>query len=210
MSTALLGPQESSSKLQNQKLSPVISGCLLSFRSRLRQRKLMQLVMFCIAAMISGFLLQFVLDRFIETPKLVRASILLFATTVIGVACWRIGHRWFWKTRRLTQVAKLLKSTFPRLSDQVLSVVELAGADGEQRRSPELIAAAMAQVEKRLVAVDLQQALPALQASRLCTPPQWNCHSSSPSLFSPPVLLKMRWLDCSVLGVRRRDLLSHA
>ena len=160
MSTASLESHESTESLQNQKLSPVIRQRLIDFRNRLQQRKLWQLLTICIAMLLTGFLIQFTFDRFMETTKLVRSAIFITAIASIGIACWRIGSRWFWNTRRLTQVARLLRGTFPRLSDQVLSVVELAHAEGEQRRSPELVAAAMAQVEKRLGATNLMEALP--------------------------------------------------
>ncbi|MCU0721898.1 MAG: hypothetical protein MUC83_19460 [Pirellula sp.] len=160
MSTASLESHESTKTMPNQKLSPVISQRLIEFRNRLQQRKLWQLLTICIAILLTGFLIQFASDRLLETPKILRTTILISAIASIGIACWRIGSRWFWNTRRLTQVARLLRGTFPRFSDQVLSVVELAQADGEQRRSPELVAAAMAQVEKRLGTTNLMEALP--------------------------------------------------
>ncbi len=160
MSSASLDSRDSQATQSSQKLSPIISQRLNEFRGRLRQRKLLQLLITCSAVLLAGFLAQFTLDRFIDTPKLARAAIGLSVIGVVGLACWSFGTRWFWNTQRLTQVAKLLRTAFPRLSDQVLSVVELASADGEQRRSPELVAAAMAQVEKRVAAVNLLEALP--------------------------------------------------
>lgn len=167
MSIASLDTRDSQIKPHKQKLSPVIQQRLIEFRGRLQKRKLLQLLTICMIALLTGFLLQFGLDRFMETPKVVRATLLLSAVLVVGLACWRIGYRWFWNARALTQLARLLRERFPRLSDQVLSVVELANAEGEQRRSPELVAAAMVQVEKRLMAVDLLQALPH-GATKIC------------------------------------------
>ncbi len=160
MSSASFDAQITSAPDPCQPLSPIIEQGLLDFRSRLRQRKLLKLLLVCACVLFTGYLIQFGSDRLVDTPKLVRAAILF---TVLGLticAVWQMGQRWFWNTRRLTQVARLLRRQFPRLSDQVLSVVELASARGEQRRSPQLVAAAMAQVEKRVQATNLSEALP--------------------------------------------------
>ena len=71
----------------------------------------------CAAAfgLLVSYLVVFALDRVYDTSGLLRTMILL--TGSVGLAIWFpfVCHRWIWKSRRLEQVAKMLKVRHPRL-----------------------------------------------------------------------------------------------
>ena len=133
---------------------------LLRFRRSVRLSKTAEAISGCAICTLLLYLIVLGSDRFIDTSVGVRIGCLLVTSLLIATYLPWMLHRWVWNTRRLTQVARLLSKPFPRLADQVLSVVELASAKDEQRRSPQLVAAAMAQVERRLESVDLTPGVP--------------------------------------------------
>ena len=61
-----------------------------------------------------SYVLVFVLDRFFDTPAVVRTAILIGGALGLGVWFPMVCHKWIWKSRRLEQVARLLKYKFPR------------------------------------------------------------------------------------------------
>ena len=69
-------------------------------------------------------------------------------------------HNWVWRHRRLDGVAKLLRHKFPRLSDHVLAIVELARSDSDRSSSRTLIEAAMRQVDDEVAKHNLKDAVP--------------------------------------------------
>ncbi len=89
----------------------------------------------------------FVLDRFNDTGAFVR--FLLFAISLGSVlAIPFIIFRWYWTTRTSYQVSQWLRNRDRSIGDQLMGVIELSESKGEQRRSPELVMAAMNQVAK--------------------------------------------------------------
>ena len=139
---------------------------LLQFRRSVRISKTAETFSACVICTLLLYLIVLGSDRFIDTSVGLRVGILLVTSSLIATYVPWMLHRWVWNTRRLTQVARLLSKPFPRLADQVLSVVELASAKDEQRRSPQLVAAAMAQVERRLESVDLTPGVPKSRSKR--------------------------------------------
>ncbi len=105
------------------------------------------------------FLALFALDRFVDTPSGLRLG--LFGGAALACAVVPIAlHRWVWRQRHPEQLARLLARKHPRIGDQLLGVIELAHDDSEQRRSRQLVEAAIEQVafdsEKR----DFRDAVP--------------------------------------------------
>ena len=69
-------------------------------------------------------------------------------------------HRWVWGTRRMEQVAILLKHKFPALGDQLLGIVELAHSERNLGSSTRLAQAAIQQVDDVVRDRDFSDAVP--------------------------------------------------
>ena len=132
---------------------------LEQFRSRVWSTKMLESLTFAVAGVLVAFLVVYSVDRFTDTPRLIR-----FAIFVATLACWLAipyaFHRWVWRHRRLDQLARLLRVREPNIGDQLLSVIELADNDQEQARSRTLCAAAIAQVAEAAKKRDLNTAAP--------------------------------------------------
>ncbi|MEL0120799.1 MAG: hypothetical protein VXB01_17830, partial [Opitutae bacterium] len=118
------------------------------FRNQVRRVKLAEGIAGAIVGLGLSYLLLFGLDRIFETPVLVRCSLLSAGMVGLGLFLPLKLHRWFWQLRKLEQVARLLRSSLPRLGDQLLGVIELARSDGDNHRSQTLVQAAMQQVDE--------------------------------------------------------------
>ncbi len=101
-----------------------------------------------------------------DTSRIIRIVILL--TGMIGLGVWFpwVCHRWIWKSRRLDQVARLLKHRFPRFGDSLLGVIELVNNANEQTGSEALCRAALAQVDRDTSEKDFTTAVPNPQHRR--------------------------------------------
>lgn len=133
---------------------------LLEFQRRVRVIKLAEGVLAAIFGLALSYLAVFVLDRFLDTPGWVRICILLLGGIGCGVLLPLKCHRWIWGTRRMEQVAGLVRQTLPALGDQLLGVVELALFEKEQIRNSALTRAAIAQVDQVMQQRDLSDAVP--------------------------------------------------
>ncbi|MDG2384466.1 MAG: hypothetical protein P8N76_22550 [Pirellulaceae bacterium] len=133
---------------------------LEDFRRRVWIVKLAEGAFAAVFGLLISYLLVFSLDRFWDTPTWLRFAILMTGTT--GLAIWFPikWHRWVWQTRRLEQVARILRHRYPRLGDQMLGIVELAKSEVEQERSEALCQAAMQQVDQETAKRDFSGAVP--------------------------------------------------
>ena len=116
----------------------------------------------CAAAfgLLLSYLVVFALDRFYDTSGPLRLGILL--TGSIGLAIWLpwICHRWIWKSRRLEQVAKMLKVNHPRLGDYLLGIIELVNNEDFNGTSESLCRAALAQADRETAEKDFTNDVP--------------------------------------------------
>ncbi|MEZ6101238.1 MAG: hypothetical protein R3E01_20095 [Pirellulaceae bacterium] len=130
------------------------------FRQRVWIVKIAEGLLAALFGLVLSYLFVFVLDRLWDTPTIVRVACLLGG--MLGLAVWfpMKMHRWVWRTQKLEQVARLLRFSFPRLSDQMLGIIELAHSDFEQGRSHELCQAAMRQVDEQSQGHDFSHAVP--------------------------------------------------
>ena len=155
------------------------------FRRMVRRIKSTEGILATLCGGMLAYLGVFFLERFVDTSPWLRglflASAMIFAVTCLP---W-MWFRWVWGTRRLNSLARLLKGTYPRLSDSLVSIIELAENREEQRRSPTLIAAAMQQVERKLNEHDLRNAIPHPHHR------QWGLVASLPGLILIVLLLSM-------------------
>jgi hypothetical protein len=150
-------------KLETQKnrihLPSGIRGRLHQFQRRVHVIKMAEGVFAAIFGLALSYCILFVLDRIWNTPSAARWFILLSGSLGLGVFLPLKFHRWVWCQRKLKQVAKLLRKSFPRLGDQLLGVIELANNDKEQERSSTLVKAAMIQVDESTRDRDFNKAL---------------------------------------------------
>ena len=146
--------------LKPVQLSKAIETPLLAFRRALRRTKLSEAILASLFFFVVAYWLVFILERFFETHFLLRSLALCLGSLCCLLAIPWTVHKWVWGTRRLTEVARKLRPGFPRLSEQILSVVELSTSREIQTGSPVLISAAMQQVEKRIAGMDLLEGIP--------------------------------------------------
>lgn len=139
---------------------PNLKSKLEAFQQRLWSVKIGEGALAGLVGLGLSYLFVFVLDRFVDTPTLLRYGILAigFAVPAVGIPVrW---HRWVKKQRTLEQVARLLKNRYPRLGDELLGIVELARSPSGGA-SPALVEAAMKQVDERIADQDFDDAVPA-------------------------------------------------
>lgn len=132
---------------------------LAQFRKHVWTSKVGEAIALGIAGVLLAFLLVYVVDRFVDTPLLVRVA-LFFGSLALWIALPRALHRWVWSNRRLDQLARLLRVREPAVGDQLLSVIELAEDTSEQERSRTLCAAAIKQVADAATGRDFRAAAP--------------------------------------------------
>lgn len=133
---------------------------LEEYRSRVRFVKVAEGILAGLFGLAVSYLAVFILDRFFDTPALLRIVLLVLGTVGLGLFFPLKCHRWIWGTRRMEQVAGLVRHTFPRLGDQLLGVVELAMSQQGNTESSTLTRAAIAQVDDVIKDRDLSDAVP--------------------------------------------------
>ena len=135
---------------------------LEQFKKRLWQIKIAEAVLAGFFGLLFSFLLVFGLDRFIETPNIVRLVILLVGVSLFVLFAPYWVRRWVYGHRRENQLAKLISRRFPKLGDRLLGAVELQDQQEEKDSlSPALRSAAMRTVAADAAGRDLLDALPA-------------------------------------------------
>lgn len=108
-----------------------------------------------------SFLLVYGLDRIWQTPGWVRLGILVAGVSLFTVFAPYWLHRWVWRQRRETQLARLIAKRYPGLGDRLLGVIELQDQEGNaDTLSPRLREAAMEAVAIEAGNRKLDEALP--------------------------------------------------
>jgi hypothetical protein len=148
-------------------LPPILESKLADFRKRVWIVKLLEGLLAGIFGFALSYVLVFALDRVMETPAWVRATLLALGAAVPGLGLPLKWHRWVWRQRSLEDAARLLRRKFPRLGDQLLGIVELAHFDdGNASRSEALVRAAMAQAADAVKGQDFSHAVPEARHGR--------------------------------------------
>jgi hypothetical protein len=140
-------------------LPPILEAKLADFRRRVWTVKLIEGLLAAGFGLALSYLLVFVLDRVMETPVWLRATLLIAGALTLGLGLPLKWHRWVWRQRQLEDAARLLKRTFPRLGDQLLGIVELSRHE-DASRSERLVQAAMAQAAEAVKDKDFSHAVP--------------------------------------------------
>lgn len=132
---------------------------LADFRRRVWIVKLTEGLLAAAFGLVLSYLVVFVLDRVMETPVWLRATLLIAGSLMLGLGLPLKWHRWVWRQRQLEDAARLLRRTFPRLGDQLLGIVELSRHE-DASRSERLVQAAMAQAADAVKDKDFTHAVP--------------------------------------------------
>jgi len=142
-------------------LPAILEAKLADFRKRVWVVKLTEGLLAAAFGIVFSYIIVFVLDRVMETPAWLRATLLISGASVLGLGLPLKWHRWVWRQRRLEDAARLLRRTFPRLGDQLLGIVELAHMEaGTAGRSERLVQAAMDQAADAVKDKDFSHAVP--------------------------------------------------
>jgi hypothetical protein len=131
------------------------------FRRHLWRVKIMEAVAAGVIGLLFSFLLVYGLDRIWQTPGWLRMVILLAGVSLFAgfVPYWL--HRWVWRQRRESQLARLIAQRYPGLGDRLLGVIELQDQQGNaDTLSPRLREAAMEAVAIEAGKRKLDDALP--------------------------------------------------
>ncbi|MCE2695454.1 MAG: hypothetical protein LW645_14500 [Verrucomicrobiaceae bacterium] len=140
-------------------LPPILEAKLADFRQRVWTVKLIEGLLAAGFGLALSYLLVFALDRVMETPVWLRATLLIAGAITLGLGLPLKWHRWVWRQRQLEDAARLLKRTFPQLGDQLLGIVELSRHE-DASRSERLVQAAMAQAAEAVKDKDFTHAVP--------------------------------------------------
>lgn len=133
---------------------------LQQFRHRVRLVKIAEGLLAGLFGLVLSYLAVFILDRLFDTSAMLRGGLLIVGSVGLAVLFpWKC-HRWIWGTRRLEQVAVLLKQKFPALGDQLLGIVELVHNEHSPGTSARLAQAAIDQVDSVVREKDFSSAVP--------------------------------------------------
>ena len=131
------------------------------FRRQLWRVKILEAIAAGFIGLLVSFLLVYGLDRFFQTPGWVRLAILLAGISLFAVFAPFWLHRWVWRQRQETQLARLIARRYPGLGDRLLGVIELQNQQGNaDSLSPRLREAAMEAVAVETGKRQLTEALP--------------------------------------------------
>lgn len=133
---------------------------LEQFRSLVRKIKVTEGILAGLFGLVISYIAVFALDRIVDTSAVVRGAALFAGTLGLGLFFPLKCHRWVWGTRRMEQVASLVKHRYPSLGDQLLGVVELARDDAQPGSSETLARAAVDHVDTVVRDRDLSDAVP--------------------------------------------------
>ncbi len=137
----MLPTSQSSSKVA---IPDALRQQLDDFRRHLWRVKVMEAAAAGVIGLLFSFLLVYGLDRIFQTPAVVRLGILLGGVSLFAVFAPYWLHRWVWRQRRETQLARLIAKRYPGLGDRLLGVIELQDQEGNaDTLSPRLREAAM-------------------------------------------------------------------
>jgi hypothetical protein len=134
---------------------------LADFRRHLWRVKILEALAAGMIGLFVSFLLVYGLDRVWPTPGWVRLLILVGGVSLFGVFAPYWLHRWVWRQRFETQLARLIAKRYPGLGDRLLGVIELQDQEGSpDSLSPRLREAAMEAVAAETGRRQLAEALP--------------------------------------------------
>ncbi len=113
------------------------------------------------------FVLLFVFDRFVDTPRWARVLLTLSSGVLAAWVAHAWAAHWLWNRRGPAQLARLLQRHFRTLGDRLQGIIELTETDNlPPNISPALLRAAIRQVADESGHFDFAQAVPVRPARR--------------------------------------------
>jgi hypothetical protein len=140
---------------------------LRTYEERLRKMEALATVAGAVFGLCATFVLLFVFDRFVDTPRWARAVLTLSSGALAAWLAQAWAAHWLWNRRGPAQLAKLLQRHFRTLGDRLQGVIELTETDDlPPNISPALLRAAIRQVAEESDRFDFAQAVPVRPARR--------------------------------------------
>jgi hypothetical protein len=140
---------------------------LRAYEKRLREMETLVAVAGGFAGLLATFVLLFISDRFVDTPRWARMILTLAGGACMGWFAHRWARHWLWNRRAPAQLARLLQRHFKSLSDRLQGVIELTETDQlPPNLSPALLRAAIRQVAQDSSRFDFTSAAPSAPARR--------------------------------------------
>ena len=140
---------------------------LRGYENRLRRLETLAAVAGGIVGLFATFVLLFVLDRFVDTPRWARAILTLSGGALAAWFAQGWAAHWLWNRRGPAELAKLLQRHFKSLGDRLQGVIELTEThDLAANVSPALMRAAIRQVADESGRFDFANAVPVRPARR--------------------------------------------
>ncbi|MHA3772360.1 hypothetical protein ACXR0O_12575 [Verrucomicrobiota bacterium sgz303538] len=134
---------------------------LRSYEERLRKMETLAAVAGGAVGLLATFMLLFVFDRFVDTPRWARVILTLTGGALAAWFAHGWAQHWFWKRRGPAQLAKLLQRHFKTLGDRLQGIIELTETNQLPANiSPALMRAAIRQVAEESGRFDFTQAVP--------------------------------------------------
>jgi len=140
---------------------------LRAFEARLRKMETLAAFAGGFVGLFATFVLLFVFDRFVDTPRLARMILTLSGGALAAWFAHAWAGHWLWNRRGPAQLAKLLQRHFKTLGDRLQGVIELTETnDLPANISPALMRAAIRQVAEESGRFDFANAVPVRPARR--------------------------------------------
>ncbi len=120
-----------------------------------------------IAGLLTTFVLLFVCDRFVDTPRVARTFLTLSGGALAAWFAHAWAAHWLWHRRGPAQLARLLQRQFKTLGDRLQGIIELTETENlPPNISPGLLRAAIHQVADESSRFNFQSAVPVRPARR--------------------------------------------
>jgi len=140
---------------------------LRAYEARLRRMETVAAVAGGVAGLLITFVLLFVCDRFVDTPRVARTLLTLSGGVLAAWFAQAWAAHWLWHRRGPAQLAKLLQRHFKTLGDRLQGVIELTETNElPPNISPALLRAAIHQVADESSRFNFRSAVPVRPARR--------------------------------------------
>lgn len=134
---------------------------LRAYEARLRRMETLAAVAGGIVGLLATFVLLFVADRFVDTPRIARTFLTLSGGVLAAWFAQAWAAHWLWHRRGPAQLAKLLQRHFKTLGDRLQGIIELTETeDLPPNISPALLRAAIHQVADESSRFNFRSAVP--------------------------------------------------
>jgi hypothetical protein len=172
---------------------------LRGYETQLRRLETIAAVAGGIVGLFATFVLLFVLDRFVDTPRWARALLTLSGGALAAWFAQGWAAHWLWNRRGPAELAKLLQRHFKSLGDRLQGVIELTETRSLAANvSPALMRAAIRQVAEESGRFDFANAVPVRPARRWALAAiVLAALTAAPFVFAPKAALNAlaRWLQ---------------